>query len=570
MTEQPTAPAKPAVSTLKLWLASGCLLTVFLLLNLRTLGWPFGIVDAPILIAQAILFSPIEYFTTASAYDFLSYNNFTPLITLSWDIDYTLFDLNEEGYRAHQLVSLVILLALLFRVLLLTTRSVLVATLFTFGIMNLPATYSVLDVMVNRHYIEGMIFAVLSYLAFRHFDRSGRWRWLAASVVCYGVAATAKEVYLPLPGILFFLSSGSLIKRIYTIVPYALVLAAYLALRFHIIGGSGGYTGAADTTAVLADLNVLGLVVAQIIGGIFAQPVTSLVLLGIALFMAFRDYPRLSLPLKLAALMGLFVAVLPLLALLPMMAAGFVIMRWIFVPSVLLMLYLAYLCSRTDSHRIATAVYCIVLLSSSYAAYERITAAEPLFAKGKGRNYQTILESDENRFLLFSNFSQLAAENYSVWVYIAKLRNGSWGTLPIVNPQQAAYHDLAHREPIPMGRKARRADFLDLATPVNASVIERAHYDPATGLVNIDFDASLPGEFCSIYLFNEHNGIVFGQPNCRTWLTTHRQIVFQLRKAGMALTDTQFAIWSDDPAHPWRSRALPLAALLAGNKNPVR
>ncbi|MFK7974910.1 MAG: hypothetical protein AB8C02_02180 [Halioglobus sp.] len=544
-----------------LLLSLAALASVFLLLNVRTLSWPFGIVDAPILIAQAIQYSPIEYFLTPDAYNFLSYNNYTPFVTLSWDIDYTLFGLHEPAYRLHQLGSLLILVGLIYVVLLQATRSIGIATLFCFAFINLPATYSVLDVMVNRHYIEGMIFAILSYLACRRYDHTERTVWLVVSVICYGIAATAKEVYLPLPGLLFFLISGNIVRRIKTIVPFAAMLALYLAARFYMIGGAGGYSGAAETAAIFDNLNVLAGIALQTLAGLFAQPLVSFCLLIAMLLLILREFGKQSVATKFALLMGLAGALLPIIALIPMMAAGFVMARWLFVPSVLALVYIGYLCSRSESRAIPALVYCLLFSSSVYAAYERYAAPDPLFTKGQGRNYKAIMASDEKSYVLFSNFSQLAAENYSVWVYIAKLKNGHWGTLPIVSPPQASYHDLSQRTRIPMGGKARKANFLSRNIPVREDVVESATLDQ-NGLVTVALNSALPGNTCSVYLFNEHNGIVFGHQNCQRWVSLHQQIIFQLRKAGLTLEDAQFAVWSDDAEHPWRSKPYALSELL--------
>lgn len=564
MTFQAMANTTTQRNTLTLILSVAGLVAAFFLLNYKTLSWPFGIVDAPILIAQAILFSPIEYFTEPHAYDFLSFNNYTPLVTLSWDIDYTLFDLNESAYRAHQMISLLVLMILIYAVLFQATGSIAITTLFSFVIMNLPSTYSVLDVMVNRHYIEGMIFALLSYLAFKRYIHSQHLMWLIASVLCYGIATTAKEVYLPLPGILFFLGTRSLANRVYTIIPYAIALALYLGARFYIIGGSGGYTGAAETAGILENVNLLGLVALQVLGGLFSHPAVAIAVLPALLILLFLEFGKHSHVLKLAIVMGFIGALLPLLALLPMIAAGFVVTRWVFVPAVLLLLYLGYLCSRSQSKLIPLLVYVLLFSSSAFAAFQRMNAPDPLFAKGNGRNYKAIAASDEQSYVLFSNFSSLAAENFSVWVYIAKLRNGQWGTLPIVTPTQAAYHDLSDRRPIPMGRKARNPNFLSNQVPLRKNIVESGSIDE-NGLITVTFRPGSPSQRCAVYLFNEHNGIVLGEQSCEQWVSFHRQVVFQLRKAGLTIENTQLAVWSQDTNNPWRSEPYALADLLHSN-----
>lgn len=540
----------------------GLLIAIYLMLNIRTLGWPFGIVDAPILLAQSILFSPLEYFTTPSAYDFLSYNNFTPLITLSWDVDYTLFGLHEPAFRMHQLISLGAMLILVYVLLLQTTGSVAIATLFSFAIMNLPATYATLDVMVYRHYIEGMIFALLSFLAFRQYNRSRTIYWLGLSVACYAVSVTAKEVYLPLPGLLFFMFTGGLSRRILFILPYAAALILYLAMRFYIIGNTGGYSGPMTALDAFTQLSTLLLSMKRLSAGLLAHPWASFAVLGCTLILAISAFFKESLNGKLSILMGVLGVLLPLTALIHMVAIGFTVSRWLFVPSVALMLYLAYLCSRSSSRALCGVTYLIVISISLYASYQRFISETPLFAKNQGKSYEAILESDGNSYLLFSTYSQLAAENYSVWVYIAKLTNGSWGTLPILHPGQKNYHDLSRRKVKPMSRKARNDSLQTLETHVQTGVVKSVHQDAATGLMTVDIEPTLQGSACIVYLFTPDNGIIFDASNCDNWRIPRRQLFHQLRKAGMNVEETKLAIWSDDKAHPWRSESYRLQELL--------
>ncbi len=74
------------------------LIAAFLALNLKTLNWSFAIIDSPILLSQAILYSPLEYFTSPSKYQYMSFNNLTPWSSLSWDIDYNLFRLSHLAF----------------------------------------------------------------------------------------------------------------------------------------------------------------------------------------------------------------------------------------------------------------------------------------------------------------------------------------------------------------------------------------------------------------------------------------------------------------------------------------
>ena len=127
---------------IKIALSLACLLAALLILNIKTIHWPFGIIDSPIILAQAIAYSPIEYLTSPHKYQFLTYNNFTPWVTLSWDIDYSFFQVDPLGYRVHHLVSLAIMVALIYLILYRATGSTLNTSIFCLLSFFCAQTYS--------------------------------------------------------------------------------------------------------------------------------------------------------------------------------------------------------------------------------------------------------------------------------------------------------------------------------------------------------------------------------------------------------------------------------------------
>lgn len=559
-----TEPSLFANTKVQLGVSCTLLTIAFLLLNLRTLGWPFGIVDSPILLAQAVQYSPLEYFTSPHAYSFLSYNNFTPLVTASWDVDYTLFGLEPQGFRIHQLIALGILLGLIYLLLYQLSNSVLSTTLFCFTAMTMPSAYFVLDVMVNRHYIEGMIFSIMCFMLFTRYCRGGGIVWLLASAACYAVSITAKEVYIPLPGILFFLYEGNFLQRVRRILPFAITLALYLGLRLYIIGGAGGYSSADASIDLLGNTALLGTVMLQVVAGLLPHPVQSFLIVGLFLVLFIAQVRRMNFTSTMALLIGLFGLLLPMLALLPLLAAGIVLPRWVFAPAVVLILYLAYLCSGTPYRKLALLVYFIAFAGSAQAYYTRMQAPEPFYARGEGRSYKSILESDNSSYLLFSRFSQLAGEGYSVWVHIAKLHNGEWGTLPILHRGQLHYHDLQNRTPIPMGRKAKTMLGQMPAGTQRAGTITTATIAADTQTLNLTFASGATEGSCIAYIYGERNGHLFSDIGCDKWSITIRELRYQLRKAGYTLEETQFAIWPNEPEPSWHSESYSVQALLRG------
>src|SRR5699024_7646618 len=105
-----------------------------------------------------------------------------------------------------------------------------------------PPMLNIASGLSRRQYIEGLVFTIISIIAFLNI-RTNRdsWRWLILSIAAYALATTAKEVFVPLPLVLFALSPGSLIKRIRRITPYLIITLAYIAYRFYMLGGFGGY-----------------------------------------------------------------------------------------------------------------------------------------------------------------------------------------------------------------------------------------------------------------------------------------------------------------------------------------
>lgn len=521
------------------------LLAAFYCLNIRTLDWPFGVIDSPILLAQAILYSPLDYFTSPEGYQFLSYNNFTPLVTLSWDIDYSLFGLDVRAYRFHQLFSLLATLTVLYLVMYKITGSILNVTVFSFAILNLPSTGNVLELLVNRHYIEGMLFAVLSFYCFQQHQTQLHRRWLILSVLFYAISITAKEVYIPLPGILFFLCQGQLQTKLKYIYPYAVVLSVFFGLRFYILGGAGGYSAAQDSMNVLENLPLVRNAILTVASAFFSHPMLSFSLFAVFAMLLGHNMRKLG-QRKWAILIGAAGLGLPLIALLPMISMGYFFTRWVFAPAVVFLLCLSYLCSISSSKTVHALVYLIVFSGSAHAYYQKMQAPVPNYVKGNGHVYKKILASDENSYLLFSRFSELAANGHSIWVYIAKLHNGVWGTLSLSFVEQLQYHDVSHKTVQPLGRKAKVIQTENIVPASFSDVLKDSQLDTDSGLLTINMIDQLSGKHCMAYIFGEHNGLLFEIPDCAQWSIQSQELKFQLRRIGYDLDNSYLAIWTLD------------------------
>lgn len=170
--------------------------------------------------------------------------NFTPLLQISFKLDLALFGPVPAAFYAHQL--LVLGLTAGFAVMFLS-RLVSPLLAFTAGVALLvsPMTAVAAQTLMMRHYVDGLGVATVALLLWLR-ERAGP-RYLVAAL--YLIATLCKEVYAPLPLIFILIDvlHGRGIRQITVrIVPVAVAAATYLGWRVWMLGGVGGYGGAAN------------------------------------------------------------------------------------------------------------------------------------------------------------------------------------------------------------------------------------------------------------------------------------------------------------------------------------
>ncbi len=539
-----------------------CLYSIFLLLNVKTIQWPFGIIDSPIILAQAIQYSPLEYFTSPSKYQFLATSNFTPWVTLSWDFDYALFKLEPLGYRVHQLVAMAALLCIVYMVLYRLTHSILNTSLFCFAFLTLPATFDIVDDPINRHYLEGMIFCLLSVIFADNYNRKKVVVWLALSLLLYAMSITAKEVFIPLPAVLFFLFPGSVRRKILLTLPYALVLLACLIWRFYMLSGAGSYSTFEDYLRVIQNFQVLSAIAQRLLASLFINTFFSLLVLALFALLLAANFLRMGVATRIGLLVSGAGVVSPLLSLLPTMAYGVFSPRWLFAPSIAFLVCLSFLCSITRSRALASMVYVFVLACSVFAFYIRTHEPTSAYVKGGERIYKTILNSDADNFEVRDNYEYWVARGIATWVYVAKLHNGNWGTLLVSDVGQLQYHDTRNKkakkvvggkmQAIPAS--ARQTERLDL--------IKSGRYDTETGYLTLNFADDLNSDHCFVYVFGKHNGLLLEVADCKQFRVSYQELSYQARMTGYALPEMSIAVWTKDPNNRQYSKVYNMRKLL--------
>jgi hypothetical protein len=214
----------------------------------------FWLGDDPQVLLHALRYSAGEVLTTPEAWRELSTSNFTPLVTISFDLDLNLFGPDPEGFYAHQ-ITVIAIAAIAFAILLriLGVGSGLsLAGAITF--LAVPPVVHIANQLMTRHYLEGFVIAMVALIVWTaSIGIRGGPRWKSAGLavlaaVLYLLAMLAKEVYATVP--LIFLATSIIAneewrRTAWRLVPATIAALIYIVWRVVMLGGIGGYgTGA--------------------------------------------------------------------------------------------------------------------------------------------------------------------------------------------------------------------------------------------------------------------------------------------------------------------------------------
>jgi len=186
-----------------------------------------------------------------------------PLYFLSFHLDLRLFGADPRAFYAHQLAAAVLAFLAFYALLRLWLPPAWAALGTGVALAGAPAA-SAVQMLMTRHYVEGLLFASLSAWFFvrglrrRPDQRRRRALDLGLSALCYLAAALEKEVFVAL--VLFFpaVARGPAGRRLRLAAPHLGCLLLYLGWRLHMLGTLGGGNGwsveAADLPGLAAAL----------------------------------------------------------------------------------------------------------------------------------------------------------------------------------------------------------------------------------------------------------------------------------------------------------------------------
>lgn len=246
--------APPPLSRTDAWVAAALLLLVVLLFRHIANGFWRG--DDPAILLHAMQSPGLAAFFDPADWQKLSPSNLTPWITLSFKLDLALAGVSPRAFYLHQLASagLVAITAyVLGRQWLPSAWAALVVALALLG----PPSAGVIEQLMTRHYLEGLLLAMLALLAWVQAQRRASMRWALAGAAAYALAATAKEVYLPLLLVLPLIeqpapASGSAQASRWwlRLLPFLAVAAAYAVWRQYMLGSYAGGYGQSQSSAL--------------------------------------------------------------------------------------------------------------------------------------------------------------------------------------------------------------------------------------------------------------------------------------------------------------------------------
>jgi hypothetical protein len=194
---------------------------------------------------QWIWFSAInpltKIFFDSGTYLYINDANFTPMLAMSFKLDWLLFHMNPAGYNLHSLIALFASAVMMYLFLGLYTGRIVALSAVVLFILS-PATAAVTSNFSIRHYMIGMFWALMALYMHERSQGEQKTVFWFISVCSYMIASVSKEVYLLLPAFMFLITTGTLLQRFKKTLPFWIVLLLYLPWRWYMLGNSmGGY-----------------------------------------------------------------------------------------------------------------------------------------------------------------------------------------------------------------------------------------------------------------------------------------------------------------------------------------
>jgi hypothetical protein len=161
----------------------------------------------------------------------ISRAHFTPLLGVTFRVDWLCFGTNSWGYGFHSALWLALAGLGAYALLRRSGAGVLGSFLAGAIIVVAPATVSVAAYYSTRQYLAGLAWSLFSLAAMIEWRKTGRSRFLAAALAMYFMALLCKELYFPLFAVAAALAPGGWKSRARVLGAYGALAVLYVAVR---------------------------------------------------------------------------------------------------------------------------------------------------------------------------------------------------------------------------------------------------------------------------------------------------------------------------------------------------
>ena len=420
-THNKSRPSNPlfAIST-----AMGMILLVLCLYHSALNGWWRW--DDTHILKQAFSQTPLEYFFSPDAYQFLSLKNFTPWLIFSFDMDLNFLGLDPARFYARQLMDLWLAGVVTYFLLRLWVSTRWAALGGVLCIIGAPAATTVQQLM-TRHYVEGLLFSLFALYLFLVSVREKKRFTPVIGAVFYFFAMGSKEVFVPLAVLCILWPEGSLRKRLIASIPYFSALFLYVLWRGFMIGTmGGGYRIHWDA------LLLLPIKLCQIFWGTgYFALFLGIMTAAVIMLSFFKKTPGQML--FAAALMG--AAIGPLIPLGPAAVAG----RYFLVPWWVFAIGLAVVLGTDPGRNRATRVinlliFCLVALAALIHGHRGVSAIDPIMERFDTQG-RFLWEPQKSRAVLYAPVTSHFGHYFSALQWIKGHVEGTSQTFVVMGDE---------------------------------------------------------------------------------------------------------------------------------------
>ncbi|RKZ44676.1 MAG: hypothetical protein DRR16_32855 [Candidatus Parabeggiatoa sp. nov. 3] len=190
--------------------------------------------DDPGLLQRIAESGIFPHFYQSDVWRAFSASHLTPWVPLSLGIDWHLFGLEPLGFYAHHLLSFTLVLLIAYLVLNLFYSPLVCSLILSLFVASVPCA-NVAQLIMVRHYLEGLGLSLLAIFAYVKALQSRQHRWAYFGALFYLLATTAKEIYVPLVIILPCLPVGNWKQRWKMLIPFVAVAGSYVVWRAYML-----------------------------------------------------------------------------------------------------------------------------------------------------------------------------------------------------------------------------------------------------------------------------------------------------------------------------------------------